>query len=121
MSGMTKKERVKEGFGYDIMEEIMDPTGMVRDSRGPEWKWECSDEMRKTLDNMGIFQEVERQMRLIHNSSTKSAIDVATKKLDALNKVISILKTSQAVYKDSGSQDIEEGIDSVEIVLKRDE
>lgn len=120
MNGVKKSEVVKKNYGYDIMDEIINPVGSIERGHG-EWKWECSDDVKKTLENLGLFEEMETQMRVIHHAGTKNAIDVATRKLDALNKTISILKIANAVYKDSSAQEDEEGIDSVEILLKRDE
>ena len=86
-----------------------------------EWKWNCSNELRNILESMGLFEVMESQMEIICTSQNKRIIDLAKMRIDAINKSISIFKAATAVHKDSGAEDIQEGIGEITISLTRNE
>ena len=82
--------------------------------------WECSPEVRKMLESMGVFRDVETQMGIIRGSKNKRDIDLAKSKLDAIAKVMTIMKSGTTVYGQSAPDD-DEGFSRVVVDITRPE
>lgn len=85
-----------------------------------DWKWDCSPEVKKSLETLGIYEAVEENMRIILNARNSHQTSLAIKKIDGLNKVATMIKGVLAVNKDSGSEQVETGIGNIKIDLKRE-
>lgn len=98
---------------------VMDVLKSKADESTADWEWNCSDELRKVLENMGLYDEMREQVKVISTSKKVYEINIAKSKLDALGKTITILKNSAAVYSSTGAEDDEQGFSKIEITMHK--
>jgi hypothetical protein len=106
------------GNAVDILDNILSSNELpqVPSERSTEpWDWKCSDEMRKVLESMGVYESLRDQLEVIDRSESKRDIELARTKLDALGKAMNIMKNATTVHKDSGTEDNEEGVSRITI------
>lgn len=83
------------------------------------WVWSGSEELKKILESMGVYESYIEQVFMIENSQSKKEVELAKIKLDAIGLQMRILKSASSVVKDSGMEDAEEGITRIEVSLSR--
>ena len=86
-----------------------------------DWEWNCSKEVRKKLEDMGLYETMRQLVYTISYSDNARALSVARLKMESMTKVMTVLKNATAVSIASGADKGEGRIREITISLKRDE
>lgn len=86
-----------------------------------EWEWSCSEEIKRVLVSMGVYDTMRGLVFVIETSKNKRDVDLAKSKMDAIGKMMSILKNATVVSDATGGGDDDDKISGIEITIKRQE
>lgn len=88
-----------------------------------DYAWVCAPEIERALADMGLYDTLRKQMRLIETAKTKKTVDMAKAKLEAIAKMMTIIKASADIAASASADEDEEdedgGVGDIRISLIR--